>query len=97
MVTLATTLALSVTSLALAERPPPGPKAAVNVAQAGVTFGPSDDRGPRYDPGLDRWETYRPPYGKVCGWVMVRTPPMGNGKVALRRQHVCGFKAPARQ
>jgi len=88
-------IALSL-SFAHAKAHAPVPASRIVMAQAGITFGPSDDRGPRYDPGSDRWETYRPPYGKVCGWVMVRTP-MGNGKVALRRQHVCGFKAPARQ
>jgi hypothetical protein len=84
-------------TVALAEhRLPTRAPAAIIVAQGGFTFGRPDDLGPRYDPGSDRWDTYQPPYGKVCRWVMVRIPTV-NGKVALRRQHVCGFKVPARQ
>ena len=81
------------------QRPSPRalvPTAAIIVAQAGITFGGRDDLGPRYDPGSDRWESYQPPYGKVCRWVTVRIPAI-DGKVTLRRQHVCGFKVPARQ
>jgi hypothetical protein len=47
----ATLMALSLPAGALAEQIP---TTAIIVAQAGVTFGPSDDRGPRYDPGSDR-------------------------------------------
>jgi hypothetical protein len=97
MVKFATTIALSLPSpLAVAQPPAPVPTAAIIVAQGGFTFGRPDDLGPRYDQGSDRWETYQQPYGKVCRWVTVRIPTV-NGKVTLQRQHVCGFKVPARR
>jgi hypothetical protein len=93
-------VAAMVPTIALAEQrllpPAPVPTAAIIVAQGGVTFGARDNLGPRYDPGSDRWETYQPPYGKVCRWVTVRTPAL-SGKATAPRQYVCGFKVPARQ
>ncbi len=93
------TLSLATSATPAEQRPPlraPVPTAAIIMAQAGITFGGRDDLGPRYDPGSDRWETYQPPYGKVCRWVTRRVATV-NGKVALQRQYVCGFKVPARQ
>ena len=66
------------------------------LAQAGFGFGSRDDLGPRYDPYSDRWDRYQPPYGPACRWVQVRAS-LADGRVVLRRQHICGFKVPARQ
>jgi hypothetical protein len=71
------------------------PDAPIVLAQGGFTFGSRDDLGPRYDPYSERWDQHEPAEMEVCRWLAVRTA-LPDGKVALRRQRVCGFKVPAR-
>jgi hypothetical protein len=65
------------------------------IAQAGFTFGSRDDLGPRYDPYSERWDQYKPSSTYVCGWVAKQTR-LPDGRMALRRERLCGFKVPAR-
>jgi hypothetical protein len=65
------------------------------IAQGGFTFGSRDDLGPRYDAYSERWDQYKPTSPTVCRWVSVRAL-QPDGKVKVERQHVCGFKVPAR-
>ena len=67
------------------------PKAPLVLAQAGITIGPRNDLGPRYEPYSESWKTFRPP--PPCEWVTVqtRTP---DGKVVRERKWGC--RVPAR-
>jgi hypothetical protein len=61
------------------------------LAQAGITIGPRDDLGPRYEPYSESWKTYRPP--PPCEWVTVRTRGP-DGKVVQQKKWGC--RVPAR-
>jgi hypothetical protein len=84
--------ATAITTLATAAPvPAPTPDPPLLLAQAGITIGPRNDLGPRYEPYSESWRTYRPP--PPCEWVTVQTR-RPDGTVV--REKKWGCRVPAR-